>query len=143
MLMPIEGPGMTSHQAEYDGLPDAETSCSVPVWISVLSVTVHVASTQPPPIPIQSEEAADWPVVCWLAAGTVQSPLIEWNCFTPPCSRVPWLYPNQLLLWFAFTRCPDLATWMSCPWARGAAVACAARPAKSTEAAPAAASILA
>jgi len=30
----------------------------VPVWISVESVAVQPASMQPPPIPIQSEEAS-------------------------------------------------------------------------------------
>lgn len=68
----------------------ALTSCSVPVWISVLSVTVQPASTHPPPMPIQSEEAAACPGLWLPAAGTVQSPVIEWNCFVP-CSSVPWL----------------------------------------------------
>ena len=31
------GPGITSHQAEYDGWPEESTSCSVPVWIKVKS----------------------------------------------------------------------------------------------------------
>jgi hypothetical protein len=58
--------------------------------MSVLSPTVQPASTQPPPIPIQSEEDSDWPAVCWLAVGTIQSPEIEWKSL-PPCSSVPWL----------------------------------------------------
>jgi len=51
----------------------------------------------PPPIPIQSEESSAWPAVCWVAVGTVQSPVIELNSLLS-CSSVPWLYPNQLLL---------------------------------------------
>src|SRR4051795_5069216 len=73
----IEGAGISSHQAEYDALPDAETSCSVPVWIRVSSPLVHLASVQPPPMPIQVEDDSDCPFVCWRALGTVQSPAIE------------------------------------------------------------------
>src|SRR3977135_4208665 len=94
----IDGPGTSSHHAEYDA-PGLLASCSVPVWISVESVALHPASTHPPPIPIQSEEASDCPAVCWVAVGTVQSPVIELNSL-PFCSSVPWLYPNQLLLVF-------------------------------------------
>jgi len=88
LLIAIDGPGMSSHHAPYDALPEL-TSCSVPVWISVLSPTVQLASTQPPPMPIQSDDASS-PDACWLAVGTVQSPAIELNCL-PPCSSVPWL----------------------------------------------------
>jgi hypothetical protein len=63
------------------------TSCSVPVWISVLSPIVQPASMQPPPMPIQSDENSS-PDACWVAVGTVQSPEIELNCL-PPCSSVP------------------------------------------------------
>ena len=56
--MVIDGPGMSSHHAEYEALPAASTSCSVPVWINVVSPIVQPASTQPPPIPIQSDENA-------------------------------------------------------------------------------------
>ena len=52
----IDGAGTSSHHAEYEALPVLSTSCSVPVWISVESPTVHPASMQPPPIPIQSDE---------------------------------------------------------------------------------------
>src|SRR5579884_3191331 len=72
MLIVSEGAGMISHQAEYEACPVALTSCSVPVWIRVLSVTVQPASTQPPPIPIQSDDASACPAVCWVAVGTVQ-----------------------------------------------------------------------
>ena len=51
----IDGAGTSSHHAEYDAWPP-ETSCSVPVWISVSSPTVQPESTQPPPMPIQSDE---------------------------------------------------------------------------------------
>src|ERR1700677_520544 len=78
-LMVSDGAGTSSYQAEYEGAPVADTSCSVPVWISVESVTVQPESTQPPPIPIQSDEASAWPAVCWVAAGTVQLPLMELN----------------------------------------------------------------
>ena len=59
--MSIDGPGMISHQAEYAEPPAAGASCSVPVWISVLSPTVQPASTQPPPMPIQSDENSSCP----------------------------------------------------------------------------------
>jgi hypothetical protein len=39
---------------------------------------------------VQSDEQASCPAACWEAVGTVQSPLIEWNC-VPPFSSVPWL----------------------------------------------------
>src|SRR3954451_23080354 len=88
LVIAIDGPGMSSHHATYDALPEL-TSCSVPVWMSVLSPTVQPASMQPPPIPIQSDEDSS-PDACWVAVGTVQSPAIELNCL-PPCSSVPWL----------------------------------------------------
>ena len=47
-------------------------------------------STQPPPIPIQSDEASAWPEVCCVAVGTVQLPVMELNSL-PPCSSAPWL----------------------------------------------------
>ncbi len=59
MVIPVIwmlGSGMTSHHAQYEAVPDLATSCSVPVWISVLSVTVQPASTHPPPTPIHDEE---------------------------------------------------------------------------------------
>jgi hypothetical protein len=62
--MSIDGPGMISHHAEYEEPPVAGASCSVPVWISVLSPTVQPLSTQPPPIPIQSDEYSSCPLVC-------------------------------------------------------------------------------
>ena len=84
--MSIDGPGMTSHQAEYAEPPAAGASCSVPVWISVLSPTVQPASTQPPPMPIQSDEYSSCPFVCELAVGTVQSPVIELKRVPPSAS---------------------------------------------------------
>jgi len=83
-----EGAGTSSYHAEYDGCPLASTSCSVPTWISVLSPTVQLESTQPPPIPTQSADDSDCPAVCWASAGTVHSPANEWNCL-PLCSIVP------------------------------------------------------
>src|SRR5256885_15809288 len=65
------GSGMISHQAEYEALPDALTSCSVPAWISVESVTRQLASTQPPPIPTHVEENSASPALCGVAVGTV------------------------------------------------------------------------
>jgi hypothetical protein len=41
-------------------------------------------------MPIQSEEAAACPALCWAAVGTVQSPETELKSLLP-CSRVPWL----------------------------------------------------
>src|SRR5689334_7395533 len=99
-LIVTDGAGTSSHHAEYEAVPE-DTSCSVPVWISVESVVVQPASMHPPPIPIQSEDDSSCPAVCCVAVGTVQSPVIELNIF-PFCSSVPWLYPNQLLLEFAF-----------------------------------------
>jgi len=64
MLIESDGAGISSYQAEYDAFPLVSTSCSVPVWISVLSPTVQFASMQPPPMPIQSDEYASWPAVC-------------------------------------------------------------------------------
>ena len=90
LLIEMDGAGTSSHHAEYDGAPVASTSCSVPVWMSVESVTVQPASTHPPPIPIQSDDASAWPEVCGVAAGTVQSPEMELNSLLP-CSSVPWL----------------------------------------------------
>src|ERR1700694_5739023 len=71
-----DGAGISSYHAEYDGVPFDETSCSVPVWISVESPTVQPASTQPPPIPIQSDEDSACPALCWRAVGTVQLPVM-------------------------------------------------------------------
>src|SRR5579884_4416361 len=85
-----EGAGTSSYHAEYDGDPEPSTSCSVPVWISVLSPTVQPASRQPPPIPIQSDDDSDSPLMCWLTVGTVHSPAMSWNSL-PPCSSDPWL----------------------------------------------------
>src|SRR4051794_30647999 len=102
LVIAIDGPGMSSHHATYDALPEL-TSCSVPVWMSVLSPTVQPASMQPPPIPIQSDEDSSWPARCAVAVGTVQLPEIELNSL-PPCSRVPWLYPNQFVLLLALKR---------------------------------------
>src|SRR5881227_2273259 len=79
--------------------------------MSVLSVTAQPESTQPPPIPIQSDEDSAWPEVCCVALGTVQSPVIELNNL-PFCSSVPWLYPNQLVLVFACSE-PSFSSW---PW---------------------------
>ena len=58
LVIAIDGPGMISHQAPYDALPEL-TSCSVPVWMSVLSPTVQLASTQPPMVtePYELSEA--------------------------------------------------------------------------------------
>jgi hypothetical protein len=47
MSMAIDGAGMISHHAPYDAEPEL-TSCSVPVWMSVLSPTVQPASMQAP-----------------------------------------------------------------------------------------------
>src|SRR5436190_16937813 len=88
--MVIDGAGMSSYQAEYDPCPDPSTSCSVPVWISVLSVTVHPASTQPPPIPIHDDEYSASPGLCGDAVGTTQAPETAWNSL-PPSSIEPWL----------------------------------------------------
>src|SRR3989442_6173053 len=63
----MAGAGISSYQAEYEAWPDRSTSCSVPVWISVVSVTMHWASTQPPPIPIQLEEYSASPGFCGVA----------------------------------------------------------------------------
>src|SRR3954469_20549280 len=93
LVIAIDGPGMSSHHAPYDALPEL-TSCSVPVWMRVLSPTVQPASMQPPPIPIQSDEDSSpeprAPDPCRGAAGPAHSPAIELNCL-PPCSSVPWL----------------------------------------------------
>ncbi len=86
----IDGAGTSSHHAEYEALPVLSTSCSVPVWMSVLSVAVHPASTHPPPMPIQSDESSSWPAVWAVTVGTVQSPVTDVKSF-PPCSREPWL----------------------------------------------------
>src|SRR3954451_16649076 len=77
------GPGMTSHQAEYEALPFASTSCSVPSWISVASVALQPESMQPPPIPIHVDEYSSWPRVCDVAVGTIQSPEIELKSLLP------------------------------------------------------------
>src|SRR5262249_39495926 len=82
--------GTSSHHAEYDGAPDASTSCSVPVWIRVEPPTVQPASTQPPPMPIQSDEFSAWPGVCAVTVGTVQSPVTELKS-VPPRSTEPML----------------------------------------------------
>jgi hypothetical protein len=49
-----------------------------------------LATTQPPPIPIQSDEYSAWPGACCDGVGTVQSPLIEVKSF-PPSASEPWL----------------------------------------------------
>src|SRR5437764_5585280 len=129
-LMPeivSDGTGTSSHQAEYEAVPFAATSCSVPVWIRVLSPTVQFASIQPPPIPIQSDDDSACPAACCVAVGTVQSPVIELNSLLP-CSSVPWLYPNQLLLCAALMPTPGLVMCNSLPWVRAAAWALVARP---------------
>src|SRR5207248_3271501 len=100
--MVTPGAGMSSHHAEYEALPLASTSCSVPAWMRVLSVIRQVASTQPPPMPIQVEEYSASPLLCWVAVGTTQSPETWWNS-VPPFSMVPWLYPDQLFDWLAPT----------------------------------------
>jgi len=82
-----EGPGMISHHAEYSEPPVAGASCSVPVWISVLSPTMQLASTQPPPMPIQSDENSSCPFVCELAVGTVQSPVDRVEECAAHCER--------------------------------------------------------
>src|SRR5205807_1796421 len=71
-----------------------------PSWINVLSVTRQFAATHPPPIPIHVEEYSACFAVCCVAVGTVQSPVIALKSF-PPFSIEPWLYPDQLLDWFA------------------------------------------
>ena len=71
-------------------MPLASTSCSVPAWMSVLSVTMQLASTQPPPMPIQVEEYSASPLLCAVAVGTTQSPETWWKS-VPPFSSVPWL----------------------------------------------------
>src|SRR5438270_1810546 len=90
LAMVSDGPGMISHQAEYEALPFAPTSCSVPAWISVESESRQLLLMQPPPIPIQSEEDSARPLVCSVALGTRQLPPIELNSRCP-CSSVPWL----------------------------------------------------
>src|SRR5207237_4596431 len=93
------GARMTSHHAEYDGVPFFDTSCSVPAWMSVWSPTRQPASTHPPPIPIHVAEYSCCPFTCCFAVGTVQSPLIALN--NVPFSSAPWLYPDQLPDWLA------------------------------------------
>ena len=90
MLTLSDGAGTSSYHAEYDAFPVESTSCSVPVWISVLSPAVQPESMQPPPIPIQFDDASACPAVCWVAVGTVQLPVLEWKSL-PPCSSAPWL----------------------------------------------------
>ena len=51
-LIVIEEFGKSSYQAEYSAIPRIE-SCSVPHWISVLSLN---GSTPTPPMPIQTAE---------------------------------------------------------------------------------------
>src|SRR5207237_4979093 len=63
--------------------------------------TLQFASTHPPPMPIHADEYSSWPLVCCVAVGTVQSPVMLLNRW--PFSRAPWLYPDQLFDWFAFT----------------------------------------
>src|SRR3954462_11841438 len=70
--------------------------------MSVLSVTRQLASTQPPPMPIQSDEDSAWPFVCCVEVGTVQSPAISWKSLRP-FSIVPCLQPNQFELWLALS----------------------------------------
>lgn len=37
------------------------------------------SAAKPPPMPIQSAEYSAWPLVCWVAVGTIQLPVIELN----------------------------------------------------------------
>jgi hypothetical protein len=90
VVIVTDGTGTSSHHAEYDAAPEASTSCSVPVWMSVLSPTVQALSTQPPPIPIQSDDASACPAVCCVTVGTVQSPVIDVKSVSPFSSE-PWL----------------------------------------------------
>src|SRR5205823_7844165 len=89
LLIVMAGPGLISHQAEYGAKP-LLTSCSVPAWISVLSVTRHNASTHPPPmrggVGGYSASARVWAG----AVGAVQSPDAWWS-IVPRFSSVPWL----------------------------------------------------
>src|SRR2546423_1061275 len=70
--------------------------------MSVASPTAQSASTQPPPMPTQADEYSSCPRVCWVARGTTQS-AATWVNVLPPCSSVPWLYPDQLLDWLALS----------------------------------------
>src|SRR6266550_6376525 len=90
LSMGTEGAGTSSHHAEYEAFPWASTSCSVPAWISVPSVTRQSAVTQPPPMPTQEEEYSSSPALWELAVGTTQSPATCEKSF-PPCSAAPWL----------------------------------------------------
>jgi len=91
-----DGAGTSSHHAEYDGAPVALTSCSVPVWIRVLSVTVQPASRQPPPIPVQADEYSASFRVCWLTFGTVHVPETDsWRLLTLGEQRALWNARDQ------------------------------------------------
>ena len=70
-------------------MPLAATSCSVPAWIRLWSVTTQPESMQPPPIPTQVAENSSSPPRCWVAVGTVQVPEI-WLKLVP-FSSSPWL----------------------------------------------------
>src|SRR5205809_6828817 len=89
LLIVTAGPGMIAHQAEYGAKP-LLTSCSVPAWIRVLSVTRHNASTHPPPMPTHVAEYSASPLLCAVAVGTAQSPDTWWKNVLP-FSIVPWL----------------------------------------------------
>src|SRR6185437_9318814 len=85
----VEGTGISSYQAEYDALPLASTSCSVPACTSVSSVSAHEDSRQPPPIPTHVADDSASPALAWVAVGTVQVPLTEVKSL--PFSIAPWL----------------------------------------------------
>ena len=85
------GAGISSHHAEYEAAPDFVTSCSVPAWISVLSVTLQAASTHPPPMPTHVEEYSASPALCGRAVGTFHVPDTEEKSMPAPPSSVPWL----------------------------------------------------
>src|SRR5581483_737269 len=68
----------------------------------VLSVAVHEVSRHPPPMPTHTEDDSARLAVCWVAVGTLQSAEI-WVKGPLPGSNAPWLYPDQLLDWLAFT----------------------------------------
>src|SRR5436309_11700846 len=110
IVMP--GAGMISHQAEYSGLPPT-TSCSVPAWIKVLSVSVQLVSRQPPPMPAHVDEYSSSPFLCWEALGTVQLAVTEWKVDFPG-SRAPWLYPHQFVDWLALSTA--IGAWRTTPF---------------------------
>src|SRR5437879_10934420 len=72
----------------------------MPAWMRVSSPIEQAASTHPPPIPIQLEEYSASPGLCGVAVGTVHAPATALKSLFPR-SIDPWLYPDQLLDWFA------------------------------------------